>query len=182
LQLTGMNDDTLFPDFPADARLWVYAADAPLSDAQQQALHAKLDAFFADWTSHGRPVRGAAQVVADRFLLVAATLEGGDISGCGIDDSVHAVDALADDLGIAWLSPLHVFYRDAAGQVVACSRGTFQTRVEEGAVTADTPVFDPSITTVEALREGQFEQPAGDAWHARVFDIPTPAASGASGA
>jgi len=36
-------------------------------------------------------------------------------------------------------------------------------------------VFDLSITTLGALRDGDFEQPAGAAWHARVFQIPTAA-------
>lgn len=164
-----------FSSFPHTARLWVYAADAPLDEATAATIHEQLDAFMDDWTSHGRPVEGAAHIEEGRFILIAATIHGGDISGCGIDASVHAVEQAAQAAGIAWIPSLHVIYRDAEGQVQHVSRSAFRALAEEGTVTADTPVFDPSITTVGALRAGAFEQRAGDAWHARAFDLAQPA-------
>ncbi len=165
----------LFPSFPDDARLWVHAADRPLSETEQARLHEALDAFLPQWTPHGRDVRGAAEILHARFLLIAATLKTGDISGCGIDASVHVIDELGEALDVTWLPPLYVFYRDAEGAVQHASRSNFRALAERGAVTMDTLVFDPSLTTVETLREERFEQPAGRNWHARAFSLLQPA-------
>lgn len=170
-----MNDSESFASFPDDARLWVYASAAPLSAQDASALTDRLQPFFADWSSHGRPVEGALRIQDDRFILIAATLADGDISGCGIDASVHAIDEAASALGIQWVPALHVIYRDKDGTVRNASRSAFRALAQDGTVTADTPVFDVSLSTVGALRAGQFEQRAGNSWHARAFDLPQPA-------
>ena len=167
-----MADLSAFSALPDDARLWIHAADAPLSDATQTALLDRLSAFIDEWTSHQRAVKGAATLLHDRFLVVAAATRNGDISGCGIDDLAHAIDDAASTLDIAWVPSLHVLYRDAEGTVVATSRRTFQQRADQGSVTADTPVFDPSLTSLGALRNGQFERPARDSWHAQLLGTP----------
>lgn len=168
--------NTLLPTLPDEARCWIYTAERPLTGAEQDTLLDTLAAFFETWTSHSRPVQGDALIFQDRFLIVAATLAAGDISGCGIDKSVHAVEAAAQDLGFAWLSPLQIFFRDAEGAVQHASRPAFRRLVGEGTVTADTPVFDVSLTTLGPLRSGAFELPAGRSWHARIFRIPQPTA------
>jgi hypothetical protein len=170
-----MADLSAFASLPNDARVWIHAADAPLSDATQTALLDRLSAFMNDWTSHQRAVEGAATLLHDQFLVVAAATASGDISGCGIDDLTHAVDDIASALDIAWVPALHVLYRAPDGAVVAASRRTFQTRAEEGTITSETSVFDPSLTTLGALRAGEFERPARDSWHAQM--LPTPAGS-----
>lgn len=171
-----MNADTLFPDFPPDARLWIYAADRPLSKADAAQVLDTLKPFLGRWASHSRPVRGRAAVAGGRFLLIAAMLEyGGDISGCGIDASVHAIEAATADAGITIASPLNVFFRHDDGSIEMLPRPAFRKLVRSGDVTAQTPVFDLSITTVSELHAGGFEKPAGEAWHATAFRIPQPA-------
>jgi hypothetical protein len=167
-----MPDLSAFSALPDDARVWIHAAAAPLSDATQGALLDRLSTFMEEWTSHQRAVTGTATVLYDRFLVVAASAGDGDISGCGIDDLTHAVDDAASALDIEWTPALHVLYRASDGSVAAVPRRTFQQRGEEGAVTPDTPVFDPSLTTLGALRDGQFEKPARESWHAQLLGSP----------
>jgi len=167
-----MDSSVLFPSLPDDARLWVYVAPRSLTDEEQDAVRTRLANFIDGWSSHGRPVDGAADVLHKRFVVLAATLADGSISGCGIDASVHAVDEIAQALDIEWIPTLDIVFRDAAGRVQHCTRAEFQALAEQGTVTVETPVFDPSITTLGALRHGSFEQPAGASWHARAFDLP----------
>lgn len=164
---------SFFPDYPDDANLWVYVADRPLDEAAAAALHRELDDFFANWTSHGRAVNGEARLIDGRFLLVAARLnEEGDLSGCGIDASVNALEDAAARIGVAWMPALAVAFRDDSGRVQVLPRPAFRRAVREGTVTAETPVFDTSLNTVGDLRARGLEQRAADAWHARVFRIP----------
>ena len=167
-----MADLTAFSALPDDARVWIHAADVPLSDSTQDALLGRLSTFMNDWTSHQRAVEGAATILHDRFLVVAAATTEGDISGCGIDDLIHAVDDTASALDVDWVPSLHVLYRDPDGTVVAASRRVFQKEAEAGSVTPETAVFDPSLTTLSALRAGDFEQPARESWHAQLLGTP----------
>jgi hypothetical protein len=166
----------LLPDLPDAARVWIHPAAAPLPEETQAALVERLEAFVDRWASHQRDVRGGATVLYDRFVVLSgAEVSGGDPSGCAIDDATHAVDAAADTLGIEWVPSLYVLYRTEEGSIAAVSRSTFQDRAEAGAVTTETTVFDPSVTTLGAVRDGTFEQPAGQSWHADAFSLPTPA-------
>lgn len=169
-----MADLSPFSALPDDARLWVHASATPLDEPTQEALLDRLTTFIDGWSSHQHAVEGAATMLHDRFLVIAATrADGNDISGCGKDDLAHAIDEAASALDIEWVPSLHVLYRDADGSVTAVSRPIFQSHADEGRVTADTPVFDPSITTLGALREGALEQPARDTWHAQLLGTPT---------
>jgi hypothetical protein len=168
-----MADLSPFSTLPDDARLWIHAAAKPLPDETQEALLDHLSTFIEDWTSHEHTVEGAATVLHDRFLIVAGTPTGEDeISGCGIDDLTHAVDRAASTVDVEWVPSLHVLYRARDGSVVSASRRAFQQKAEEGAVTAETPVFDLSLTTLDALRNGQFERPARTSWHAQLLGAP----------
>lgn len=165
-----------FPQLPDAARIWIHPAAAPLDDETQTALLDRLEAFVDDWCSHETNVEGGVTVLHDRFVVLAgARIDGADPSGCAIDDATRTVDAAAQALGIDWVPALHVLYRTDDGAIAAVSRSAFQERAEAGAVTTDTPVFDPSVTTLGALRHGAFEQPAGQTWHADAFPLPTPA-------
>jgi hypothetical protein len=170
-----MAHSDLFSSLPDNAHCWIYAAERPLTVAEQKTLLDSLSPFFEGWVSHGRPVLGTATMLDNRFLVVAGILAQGDLSGCGIDSSVHVVEAAAQHLGVTWLSPLLVFYRDASGTVQHVARSGFRKRVAKGEVTTETPVFDLSIAALGSLRSGAFEKPAGTSWHARVFRIPEPA-------
>jgi hypothetical protein len=166
----------LLPDLPAAARVWIHPAAAPLPAETQAEFLDRLRAFVERWSSHNQAVEGGATILYDRFVLLAgARIDGTDPSGCAIDDATHAVDEIAGALGVEWIPSLHVLYRTADGPIAAVSRAAFQDRAEAGTITTDTTVFDPSVTTLGAVRHGAFEQPAGQSWHADAFSLPTPA-------
>lgn len=164
----------LFPELPADARLWIFTADRELSDATQTRLSEELGRFIEQWTSHGRPVPGAVAIHDDRFVLIGAHLEGG-VSGCGIDSMTHAVERAGDNQDIAWADGLQVVYRDGDGAIQIVPRPVFRQLARDGAITTATPVFDTTADTVGAVRNDGLERPAGSTWHGRVFRLMEPA-------
>lgn len=172
--MSSFSYDLTLNDLPDDARIWMYAADRELNELEENRVAEILTGFCRSWTSHGRRVESAADVVEGRFAVIAGIIRGGDVSGCGIDASVHALDRAASELALTWLSSLLVHFRDENGVIRSVSRGEFRKLVRSGAVTSSTPVFDLSIRTLGQLREGMMERPAGDAWHARVFRIAEP--------
>lgn len=165
----------LLAPLPNAARLWLFAATRDLADGEAADLLTRVRAFVTGWTSHGRPVPAAAEGLHGRLLAVGALLAedavNAGVSGCGIDSLQHAVAAAAEAGGFAWLPPLDVLYRDAAGTMQAVSRAAFRRLARAGAVTSATPVLDLTLPTVGALRAGGVERPAAQSWHGRAFGL-----------
>jgi hypothetical protein len=158
-----------FDRLPDDARLWVFAADRPLDDAQQADLLAHVDDFIARWAAHGAPVVGARELRHGRFLLVGADERATGVSGCSTDTLFRTLGELESRLGVTLRDSSLVFWRDAAGEVQTAPRAAFRERVRAGEVDADTPVFDNTAGTVGDVRGGRWELPMRASWHGRAF-------------
>lgn len=163
-----------FSQLPDDARLWVFAAARPLTPEQQETLLARVDDFLADWLAHGRPVVGARELRHGRFLLVAADERATGVSGCSIDTLFRALQGLERELGASLLDSSLVHYRAEDGSIQALPRAEFRERVQAGEVGEDTPVFDNTVRSMGPVREGRWELPMRESWHARAFRLPVP--------
>lgn len=157
----------LFPAFPEDARLWVYAMPRPLSEEQRKLVASRLADFVTQWQSHGAPVHGAFDIVEDQFVLIAGYVDGG-VGGCSTDSMVRVMKQLREE-GLDGFDRTLVFFRDAGAKVQAVSRADFQAMVKGGNVDADTPVFDTTIQFVGDLRRGGFETTFDKSWHGTAF-------------
>lgn len=158
----------LFPDFPADAKLWVYPLARPLTEADRARVRERFEAFLGEWNSHGAPVIGAYEVFEDRFILVAGYLADG-VSGCSTDSMMRVMKTLREADGIDGFDRALVFFRDADQVLRSVTREEFRALVSADQVDADTTVFDTTIATVGDLRAGRFETSFGKSWHARAF-------------
>ena len=178
--MTIRNPKRYFPDImiafprlsqmPSQARLWLYMTDRPLTDEEADLLLHRVDAFMETWSSHGRQVLGAAEFAEHRVLGLAAVVREGDISGCGIDKSVHVLEGIGESVGFGIEGGLQIHYRARDGVIQSTTRSEFRRLVQEGMVDGETPVFDLSVTRVGDLR--RLELPLRESWHARAFPLP----------
>lgn len=153
-----------------DARAWVFASDRAISGPDAVHMLAEVDDFLDQWRAHGVPLTASREWRDDRFLVVAA--EGEDASGCSIDGLFRALKALGPQLGAKLVSSGLVFYRDDSGTVQSLTRPQFSNAAGYGAITAETPVFDTSLTRLGDVRT-RFERPAGESWQAALLPAPT---------
>lgn len=166
----------VLPHLSDEARAWIHPTVAPVSAETQSALCKRLNRFVDTWTSHEHPVEGGSAVLYDRFVLLAGLQANGQVpSGCAIDEATRTVKEAASECEIEWLPSLHVIYRADDGSIEAVSRSTFQNRIDRGDVTSSTPIFDPSVTTLGAVRDGAFEEPAHQSWAEKAFSFPAAA-------
>ena len=162
-----------FDALPDSARVWVFAAAAPVPGAAAGVLLQRVDAFLDQWRAHGAPLACARDWRDDRFLAVAVDEAATDASGCSIDALFEALRELEGLLGTSLLTNGMVFWRDTDGAVMAANRPAFRAAAAEGAVTADTPVFDTTVITAGAWRTS-FETPARASWHERLLPAQRP--------
>ena len=146
-----------FDSLPASARLWVFAAERPLdADERSQVL--------------GVPLTSARDVRYDRFLLVGVDEASAGASGCSIDAMVHHLESLERALGVALLDHGPVLFRQDDA-IERLPRLAFAELARRGDVSPDTIVFDNTVSRVGDVREGRWERPARESWHARAFGL-----------
>jgi hypothetical protein len=161
-----------FESLPPKARAWVFGASAPLDDAGRTRLLAAVDEYLSQWRAHGEPLNCSRDFRDDRFLVIAVDEAATGASGCSIDGLFRTLQSLQITLGTTLVGGGPLFYRDREGQIVCVDRSGFLEKVREGAITADTTVFDLTVATVaDWLRS--FEKPAIESWHARLLTLRT---------
>ena len=160
-----------FDQMPPDARLWIFAAERPLSDTEQQTLLAAVDSFLDGWAAHGAPLAAARDLRYRQFLLIAVDESSAGASGCSIDSMTRVLAALEGEMGLELVNHTPVLYRIGA-DVARVDRAAFADRARRGDVSPDTLVFNNTLSRVGELQAGKWEVPARDSWHARAFFQP----------
>ena len=161
---------TDFASLPSDARLWVFAADRPLTRDEGRRLLQAVDAFLAQWKAHGHPLTVARDWRYDRFLLVGVDEDSAGATGCSIDAMVRTLGDLEQALQVQLLDHGPVLFRRGEA-IERLPRPAFAALARDGGVSPDTVVFNNSVTRVGELREGRWETPARQSWHARAFGL-----------
>ena len=157
-----------FDELPPDARLWIFAAERPLSPAEKARVLEETDGFINEWMAHGVPLSAARDLRHGQFVLVGVDERAAGVSGCSIDALVRRMQQLESVLGLELINNGPVLYREGDA-VVRVSRDRFAELAAAGTVGPNTRVFDNTLTRVGDLLSGKWEVKAGDSWHARAF-------------
>ncbi|MGF7219198.1 hypothetical protein GGR92_005380 [Spirosoma lacussanchae] len=158
---------TDFKTLPDGARVWVYQASRPLSDADVLAIEQRLKPALSDWAAHGQPLLASAQVVENRFVVVGVD-EGFNLpSGCSIDASVRTLREIGQQLSVDFFDRSAAI-RQADGAVGTFALPAIKAAVANGTIQPDTPVFNTLVKTkAEFLTDWQIR--AADSWLKRYF-------------
>lgn len=155
--------DQLIPE----SRIWIYGADRELTKSETELLRRKLQGFVSEWVSHRKELKAGADVLHNRFVVLAVDESQAEASGCSIDGSVNALKAIGAEMGVDFFNRMMFSYRDGNNQVQTRSREEFKALYAKGQVTNETIVFDSLIKELGELRQ-IFERPLEDSWHSRM--------------
>ena len=153
-----------FETLPPSARLWVFAAERPITGGAATRLLRAVDEHLERWNAHGSPLTCARSWTEDRFLAIGVDQSTAGASGCSIDGLFRVLKGLETELATPLVGGGTVYYRDPAGPIVAVSRDEFSELAAEGAVRKDTRVFDTTVATV-ADWKARFETETARSWH-----------------
>jgi len=149
------------------SRVWIYGAERALTAEETTTIRKELQAFVANWVSHRKELNAAADVLHNRFVVVAVDETKAEASGCSIDGSVHFLQDLGARLGVDFFNRMIFSYRDDKGAIHTVPRDEFKIRYKSGQLENDTIVFDPLVKELGELRQ-IFERPLEDSWHSRM--------------
>ena len=130
-------------------------------------LTKEMQSFCNSWLAHDTPVTGSAMMMHNQFLFVAAD-DRTFPSGCSTDEMFRRVRILGETYGIEFFGMPRVQYR-SNGSIVTTSRTDFVDIAKN--ISADHIVFDNTLTTLADLRQGKWELPAKNSWHAKAFEF-----------
>ncbi len=140
-----------FDEFSGSAKVWIYQCDRILTDSETQRLLSLGRAFVAQWKSHGAPVKGAIDILFDRFVVLVAE-DNGEIGGCSIDSSVALIRKFQDELNADLLGRMNLAYL-ADGEARAVHISELTHLIRSGEITADSLVFDNTVVDLATYRE-----------------------------
>jgi len=157
-----------FEELPSNARLWTFVASRPVTDEEERRILLAVDEFLAHWKAHGVPLTSGRDWRYGRFLFVAVDEQASGVSGCSIDALTRELRALESELDLSLTDNGPVLFRDGDA-IRRVTRPEFRKLADTGAVADQTVVFDNTIQTVGALRDGRWEVPASQSWHGAAF-------------
>jgi len=153
-----------FDTLPDDARLWCFGASRAPDAPTTELLFDSMRAFVAEWTAHRRDLHAGFDWLHGRFLLIGVDESRAGASGCSIDALTGHLRRLGAKLDLDLLDSMPVWVRDTAGDIRMVSRAQFSDLAARGDVSADSPVFDLTLTRLGDARAGGLETPAGTTW------------------
>jgi hypothetical protein len=157
-----------FDQLPPDARLWIFAAERPLTSTESARVLEEADSFIGQWMAHGVPLTAGRDIRHNQFVLVGVDERAAGVSGCSIDALVRRMQQLESVLGLELVNNAPVLYREGDA-IERVSRDRFAELAASGTVGLSTRVFDNTLTRVGDLLAGKWEVKAADSWHARAF-------------
>lgn len=155
-------------DFPDESRIWIFEANEPLGDESRTALADELDEFMKIWAAHGSKLAAGWEFNHGRFLVIAVDQSAAGASGCSIDALTRFVTSVGEKLGVSFFDRDAVTYRDG-DDVKRVTRAEFARLARNGMVSGETPVFDNTVSTLGAVRDGRWETEAGRSWQASLL-------------
>jgi hypothetical protein len=156
-----------FDELPQHARLWIYQASRPLTEAELNEIKPLMVHFATDWSSHGKGLEASAKLLYNQFLILANNESETSASGCSIDKSVHFVRELEQRFGISFFDRTKLAFLKGE-EVEQVSLNEIKHKVATGEIDKSTLYFDTLVSNYGELQKS-WPKPAGTSWLAKYF-------------
>jgi hypothetical protein len=149
-------------EFGAGSRVWIYQASRRLSMTEALALEQDIQAFSADWNTHGRANTSYINLFFGQFLVIMADEAQGPVSGCSTDSSIRFVKQLEKKFGVQFFDrQLLAFIIKGEVQVLPFSQ--LEYGISQGFLTKDTLYFNNLVADKKDWAE-KWLIPIKDSW------------------
>ncbi|WP_114777599.1 hypothetical protein [Botryobacter ruber] len=156
-----------FDELPPHARLWIYQANRPLTEAEQAEIKPMLERFATEWSSHGKGLEASAALLHNQFLVLANNESAASASGCSIDASVNFVRELEKHFKVSFFDRTTLVFKNG-NEVLTVALNELKEKVSEGVITKDSLYFDTLVNKYDELKAA-WPRPAGSSWLSRYF-------------
>jgi hypothetical protein len=151
-----------FDTMPANARVWIYAANKVLNPQEELSIQQAGEQFVTEWTAHQQQLKAAFTILHRVFLVVAVDEHYNDVSGCGIDKSVHFMQEIDKKYNLNLFNRLQIEAL-VNNELVLTNKQQLAVMWQKNQVNEHTLVFNKSVQTKEQLTNS-FQQTLSQSW------------------
>ena len=138
--------------FPDNSRVWIYQSSRAFVEKEEREVNEQLHQFYANWQTHGAPVKGWASLLFRQFIVVMADESQNGVSGCSTDGSVRVIKSLERQYSVNFFDRMMLTFL-VKGKAEMLPFNQVQYAIDRGLIDADTPVFNNVATTKKELLE-----------------------------
>lgn len=153
---------TSFSQLSDQAHIWIYQANRQLTNQEVETILQKSKTFLEAWNSHGRSLQCAAEVLYNRFLVLAVERSIQELSCCTVDSAIHFLHELKDTLQLDLLDRTNVVFKQG-DTIFTAPLDQIKEKIRQGTILADTLMFDNTITHKAALAD-KWLVPVKNSW------------------
>ncbi len=157
-------------DFSDDSRVWIYQSSRLFFISEALEIEEMLEQFVMSWESHGKKVKGYANLFLGMFVVFIADERQTGVSGCSTDASVRLVKEIEKKFKVDLFDRQHLaFYMKEKIQVIPLSQLNYA--INNGYISPDTTYFNNTVLTKKDF-EDNWMIPLQNSWLAkRLFDM-----------
>jgi hypothetical protein len=153
---------TLLTQMPPEAKVWVYAANRLLTPAEVADITSIGADFTQSWTAHQQQLKASFTILHNLFMVVMVDESYNEVSGCGIDKSIHLMQDIDKKYQLDLFNRLRIELWQH-NEVVITNKQQLSVMLQEGSVNEQTITFNKTIST-KAQFDGQFQIPLSQSW------------------
>lgn len=142
-----------------NSKVWIYQSNRILSEEEKKFIQINLNEFVQYWKSHGSPLEGSGIVYLDRFLILMVNYA----SGCSIDQSVHFIKSLGNEINVDFFDRMLITYLTKTGDLRTVHLSELEDLYQKNEIDQETYFFDPLVETKEQF-ETSFKKKIGESW------------------
>lgn len=149
-------------DFSDDSKVWVYQSSRAFIDKEANEINEQLYQFYAQWQSHGDPVKGWAKLLFGQFIVFMADERQSHVSGCSTDSSVRVVKSIERQYDVNMFDRMVItFLVNGKAQMLPMNQVAYA--LEKGYIKEDTPLFNNVVLTKKELLD-KWLIPLNESW------------------
>lgn len=161
--------ESLPADFSPQSKVWVYQANRMFHLNEVFELEEMLKEFVEQWSSHGAPVKGYANLFFGRFIVLMADETDVAVGGCSTDSSVHMIRAVEERFGVDMFNrQLISFLVNDKVEPIPLSQVEYA--LNNGLIKDDSLFFDNTVVTKQQLIN-RWITPVQDSWLGRRYIV-----------
>ena len=166
-----MELSSLIPsDFPDSSKVWVYQSSRAFIDKEAKEINEQLYQFYAQWLTHGTPVKGWARLLFNQFIVVMADETNEGVSGCSTDSSVRVIKSLERQYDINFFDRMMITFL-VKNKAEMLPFNQVQYAIDKGFIDQNTLLFNNVVTCKSELL-GKWLVPLRESWLAGRVSLP----------
>jgi hypothetical protein len=137
-------------NFDPQSRVWIYQSSRLFSKSEALDIAPMLANFVAGWQTHGRPVKGFANLLFENFIVIMADESAAGVSGCSTDSSVRLIKQIEEKFQVDLFNRQNLaFIIDDTIQLLPLAK--LNEGYENNSFSVDTLYFNNLVATKEQL-------------------------------